>query len=222
MGGRAAQVQPLDRRPVVEAAVPHLLRKRFALEDVTAGEADAPLDVGRPQDLEVLDAVVDVGGVGGDRVEDPLPHLSPPRLPVAFCELVGRVLREDAHRVAPRRRHRGVIGGLEVELGEADRGLAAPAGLEGLLSGVEPRRDRDHRPMRLHAVRRRERRQPVEPGVQLDHRRVRPPALDPLPIGGRRGVGRPASPGFASGRRWRARPGRGSAHRFRSRPPRRG
>ena len=27
MGGRTAEVQPLDRRPVVEAAVPHLLRK---------------------------------------------------------------------------------------------------------------------------------------------------------------------------------------------------
>ncbi len=188
MGGRPAQVQPLDRRPVVEAAIPHLLRKRLALEDVTPGEADAPLDVGRPQHLEVLDAVVDIGGVGGDGVEDPLPHLHPPRLPVAFRELVGRVLREDAHRVAPRRRHRGVVGALEVELREADRGLPAPAGVGGFLSGVQPRRDRDHRPVRLLASRRGERRQRVEPGVQLHHRRLRPPALDPLPIGGRRGV----------------------------------
>ena len=42
--------------------------------------------------------------------------------------------------------------------------------------------------MRLLASRRGERRQRVEPGVQLHHRRLRPPALDSLPIGGRRGV----------------------------------
>ena len=91
---------------MVEAAVPHLVRHRLALEDLAAGEPDPRLDVGRAEHVHVLDALVDVGGVDGDRVEDQPPDLLAARVPVALGELVGRVLGEDAHRVAARRARR--------------------------------------------------------------------------------------------------------------------
>ena len=50
------------------------------------------LDVGRAEHLQLLDAVVDVGRVDGDRVEDQAADLVAARVPVAVGELVGRVL----------------------------------------------------------------------------------------------------------------------------------
>ena len=133
----------------------------------------------------MLDAVADVRGVGGDRVEDPLADLGASRLPIALGEVVRDVLGEDAHRVAPRRGDRGVVGGLEVELGEPDRGLTAPTRLSRLLSGVEPLGDRDHRAVRVHPTCRREGGQLVQPGIQLHNWRLHPPGFDSPAIGSR-------------------------------------
>src|SRR5207245_3609781 len=97
-----------------EASVPHLVGEAVALEDVPAGETGTGLDVGRAQDLAMLDHVDDVGGEAGDRGEDLVTDLVAPRVPVAPGQVVGRVLGEDAHRVASGRRHTWVVGALEV------------------------------------------------------------------------------------------------------------
>ena len=95
------------------------------------------LDVGRAEQLVLLDALAHVGRVGLDRVEDQAGDLVAARIPAALVELVGRVLGEGAHHMG-RRRDRGVVGGLEVELGESDPGSPRRARLERLLAGVEP------------------------------------------------------------------------------------
>src|SRR5205823_3236411 len=131
------QVKAVDRRPRGQPPVPHLARQRLALEDVTAGEPYATLDVRRAKELEVLDALADVRRVDGDRVENQLRDPVPVSVPVAVGELVGSVVGEDAHHVSPRRRDGVVVGRLEVELGETDSRLASLTRLECLLTGVE-------------------------------------------------------------------------------------
>src|SRR5204862_5449226 len=110
-------------------SLPHLVWEDVALEDVSSRDAYPALDVGRPEHLEMLDAIANFRRVDGDRVEDQLPDLGAAALPIPLRQLVGGVLGKDAHHMASRRRDGGVVGGLEVELAEADRGLAGPAGL---------------------------------------------------------------------------------------------
>lgn len=59
VGAGSAEIHALHRGAGGEALVPHVRREALALEDVSAGEADFLLDVGRAKDLGVDD-----GGVG--------------------------------------------------------------------------------------------------------------------------------------------------------------
>jgi hypothetical protein len=160
----------------------HLVGHGLALEDVTAGEPDAGLDVGGAEDLVVGHAVTDVGGELGQGVQDQPGDLVPAAVPAALGQAVGGVLGEHADHVAARRGHRRVVGGLEVDLGEADVGHA-PLGVgEGLLGGVQAAGHVDHGPVGLEPGGGREAGQPVQGGVQLHHRRAQLPAVHPGPV----------------------------------------
>ena len=82
--------------------------------------------------------VVEAGREAVDQVDELLRDLVAAGRPV---HLVGRVLAEDAQQVAVARgAGRRVVAGLDVDLAEADGGLAAVAALEGALGVVEARR----------------------------------------------------------------------------------
>ena len=108
--------------------------RHLALEDVALGEPDPLLDVGRAEHLVGLDDVVEAGREALDQVDELARDLVAAGGPV---HVVGRVLAEDAQQVAVLRRRAGVVAGLDVDLAEADGGLAAVAGLEGALGVVE-------------------------------------------------------------------------------------
>ncbi len=97
---------------------------------VAAGQPDPPLDVGRPQHLGGDHRVGDIGTIPRDRPQRELADLGPPGLPGTLFELIGNILREDAHGVGPRGRHARVVRGLEIELGpEPGREPAVAGGL---------------------------------------------------------------------------------------------
>ena len=94
----------------------------------------------------------------------------------------------------PGGRDRRVVGGLEVQLGEARRRDAARAVLERLLGVVHRHGDRHRRPVRPVVVgQRRPPRQARQPAVDLDHRAGRAPAVDPARERRRRSAS-PSSP----------------------------
>src|SRR4051794_37688670 len=124
MGGGAAEVEAGHGGAGPEAPVPHLVGKAVALEDVAAGEADAGLDVGRPEDLAFDHAVAHVRREAGDLGECGVRDLLAPRLPGALREVVRDVLREDAHHVTAGRGHGRVVGRGEVHLGPRRRRVA--------------------------------------------------------------------------------------------------
>ena len=146
VGGGAAEVEAVDRRARRQPVLPHLVRGDLALEDVAAGEADALLDVGRAEHLVALDDVR--GSSGAKRAIRSMNCLATSSRRVRPVHLVGRVLAEDAQQVAVARRGARVVAGLDVDLAEADGGLAAGAALEGALGGVEALGDVDRRPGR--------------------------------------------------------------------------
>src|SRR5262245_53528063 len=95
----AAEVEPLDRRPVARPAGdrPHeedLVRRDLAVEDVPAGEPEALLQVPGREHLAVHDRVADVRRVLGDGVDHDVPELLALLLPVALPQVVRRGLEE--------------------------------------------------------------------------------------------------------------------------------
>src|SRR3954469_16700558 len=73
--GGAAQVQALDRGARRQPVLPHLIGRDLALEDVAARQADARLDVGRPEDLAMLDAAPEPGGEALEQVDELAGHV---------------------------------------------------------------------------------------------------------------------------------------------------
>src|SRR3954471_23172386 len=63
MGARAGQVEPLDTAEAAgaEAALGPLPREHLAVEDVPAGDAEAGLELARPEGQAVDDVVREVG-----------------------------------------------------------------------------------------------------------------------------------------------------------------
>jgi hypothetical protein len=76
--------------------LPHLIGHDLALEDVAAGEPDAHLDVGRPEDLVGLQARLEPRREALDEVDELVRDLVATRVPRARMEVVRRVLAEDA------------------------------------------------------------------------------------------------------------------------------
>ena len=148
MRGGAAEVEAGTSVRGVSRCSHIWLGHHVALEDVAAGEADPLLDVGRPEHLVVLQAVLEVGREAGDQVDELAAHLLAAGVPAAVVEVVRRVLAEHAQQVLARRRGRGVVAGLHVDLAEADGRLAARRALEVALGVVEAGRDVDGRARR--------------------------------------------------------------------------
>src|SRR6478672_6161736 len=69
---------------------------------VAAGEADAVLDVGRPEDLVGLDALLEARREAVDEVDELARHLLAAAVPRPLGEIVGRVLAEHAEQVLAR------------------------------------------------------------------------------------------------------------------------
>src|SRR3954454_19788149 len=130
MRRRAAEVEARDVGPGRQPVLPHLAGHDVTLEDVAAGEADARLDVRRPEHLEVLEAVLEVGGEASDEVDELAADRVPARVPGPLGQVVRRVLAEDTHEVLAGRGGRRIVARLDVDLAEADRRLALPAGGE--------------------------------------------------------------------------------------------
>ena len=70
VGGGAAEVEAGDRRARRQPVLPHLVGRDLALEDVAAGQADALLDVGRPEHLVGLQPVLEAGREAVDQVDE--------------------------------------------------------------------------------------------------------------------------------------------------------
>ena len=175
----AAHVQTRNRRPRRETVAPHLVGQALALEGVAAAQTDVSLDVGRCQHLPVLDAVGDVGRKSCDLGEHRVRHGVTVLIPRSLGECVRRVLREDAHHVAPRWSHAGVVRAVKVQLRPARSRHTAPALLIGSLRVVDAARDGDHRAVRLIVdAGRGEPRQPRQRAVHLDHGTLHAPAVD--------------------------------------------
>ena len=147
----AAEVDAVDRRARRQPVLPHLVGRDLALEDVAAGQADALLDVRRAEHLVVDEDVAEAGRERVDQRDELLRDLVAARVPVALREVVRRVLAEDAQQVVALGRGRRVVAGLDVDLAEADGGLAARAGVGGVLRGLEPVRQVDRRLRRASA-----------------------------------------------------------------------
>src|SRR5215211_4366460 len=181
MRGRAAEVEPGDRRARAEAVLPHLIRRDLALEDVAAGEANARLDVGRPEHLIGDQTILDARCEAIDQLDELARDALAPRVPIALGEVVRRVLAEDAHQVLALRRGRRVVTGLKVDLAEGDGRLAAGARLEGALGLVHGARGVDRRPRGpVGPGRGGPLGQAVEGGVELHHRAAHLPLLETL------------------------------------------
>src|SRR5207244_1273146 len=131
------------------AALPHLIGQAFALEDVTAREADARLDVGRTEDLALDHALGDVRREAGDRLEHAVADLVAARVPGPGGERVRRVLGEHAHRLGAGGRDARVVGGLEVDLAPLGRRFTAAALFVRRLRVVDPPRDLDLGPVHV-------------------------------------------------------------------------
>src|SRR4051794_2796998 len=166
----AAQVQALDRGARRQPVLPHLIGRDLALEDVAARQADARLDVGRPEHLVGQQPVGEAGREAVDEADEVLGDLLAAGVPRPVGELVRRVLAEHAEQVAAVRRRRRVVAGLDVDLAERDGRLAASATLEGRLRLVEAAGAVDRRSGRpALAGRGRPLGQRAQRGVELDH-----------------------------------------------------
>src|SRR5215204_5958543 len=138
-GARAAEIEAVDRSPIVAIArdgsvAEHLIRQNLAVEDVAAGDADDALDVGRSEHLEMLDCVWDVRREHGERVDDVRPDLVPSLVPRALRQIVRRVLHEETHGVFAGRGETVLRRGLDVTIHErAAAGMAALTVVPGSL-----------------------------------------------------------------------------------------
>src|SRR3954447_17939510 len=150
---RAAEVEARDVGPRRQPVLPHLAGHDVTLEDVAAGEADARLDVRRPEHLEVLEAVLEVGGEASDEFDELAADLVPARVPGPLGQVVRRVLAEDTHEVLAGRGGRWIAARLDVGPAEADRRLARPRALEVALGVLEAGGDVDARPGRERLAR---------------------------------------------------------------------
>ena len=114
---------------------------------MAAGETDRALDVRWREHLACHDALDDVRCEAGDLGKNLIGHSLTAVIPGTGGECVRRVFGEHAHDVLAIGSDGRVIGGVEVELGPARRGLAGTAPLVGSLGLVEASRDGDHRSM---------------------------------------------------------------------------
>src|SRR5262249_49894903 len=108
VSGRAAQVQAADRGRVACVAGNRTEREELAgghraLEDVSAGEVEDALEVGRCQHLAVYDGALEVRRVLVHHVEAAIGEYVALLIPGAVAELVRRVLDEHRHQVLPGR-----------------------------------------------------------------------------------------------------------------------
>ena len=113
MRGGAAHIKVVDGGTVVGPAgdgakEKKLLERKLALENVALGEAEFALEIERGKDLAADDDVFDVGGIFGDGVDDVVAEGFFLIIPVAFGELVGRVLHEAGENVFAGRRDAGI------------------------------------------------------------------------------------------------------------------
>src|SRR5215217_6285015 len=111
--GRAAEVEAADRRPVTRVAGhgterEQLARGHRALKDVSAGEVEDALQVGRRQHLAVDHCVLEIRRVLVQHVEAAIGEALALIIPGTVAELVRRVLDEHRHQVLPGRRHRRI------------------------------------------------------------------------------------------------------------------
>src|ERR1043166_817314 len=100
VGGRAAHVEVSNRRAVLRPAgrgaeEEELFEREFALEDVALGETELAFEVERRQHLPVQDDVTYVRRMLGDGVNDGVAELLAPLVPVAFFQMIRRVLHEE-------------------------------------------------------------------------------------------------------------------------------
>ena len=186
MRRRAAHVEVLDRRPVLGPSrhgpqEEELLESQLALEDVAFREPEVALEVERREDLPVLDDVLDVRRVLGDRVDDRVAEGLALLVPVAL-EVVGRVLHEARHDVLAGRSEGGVRQGRDDHVDVGTPGEAAVLGVVvGALHVLDRRRDRDRATqVRPVAGQRPELGQGVEREVDLARRAPELVALDVL------------------------------------------
>src|SRR6185369_4541498 len=116
MRPRSAQEETLHGRAVSRPAGywthdEHLVETHFAVKDVTAGDAEATLQVERRQHLPMLDDLADVGSVLLDQRDDAVTERLAQLVPRTLTQSIGSVLQEDAHDVLAWRCERRVIHG---------------------------------------------------------------------------------------------------------------
>jgi VWFA-related protein len=103
----AAQIQPAHGGAVAGPAEDRahredLVERLLAVEQVAAGQAPVVLQILRGDHLAALDEPRQVRGGGRQRLEDAIPQLLAPAVPVAVAQGVRRVLDQHRHHVLPR------------------------------------------------------------------------------------------------------------------------
>ena len=103
------------------------------MEDITAGDAEAALQVERRQYLPVLHNRADVGRILLDQRDHAVAERLAQFVPRAFAQRVRRVLQEDAHDVLARRRERRIVHGGD---GEFEQRPLRRAAILGVVPGA--------------------------------------------------------------------------------------
>lgn len=99
------------------------------MEDVTASDPEASLQIERRQHLAVLDDRADIGRVLLDQRDHAVAERFPQLVPGALAERVGRVLQEDAHDVLAGRGERRVVHRRDRQFEQRALGGAAVLGV---------------------------------------------------------------------------------------------
>jgi hypothetical protein len=101
----------------LEAIAPHVCREALALEDVTAGQPDFPLDIWGTEHFGIDDGVRDVAAEGAEGRQRELFGGFTTIIPGSFSEAIGNVLGEHAHGVRSFGGDAPVMDALKVEFG---------------------------------------------------------------------------------------------------------
>src|SRR2546423_1734348 len=116
MGARAAEIEILDRRPVIRVAghgppAEELIEREVAMHDVAADQSVLLLHVMRAEHLAMLDGALQVAGEARIAVDDAI-GIGLELVAMWFVRPARRdVLREAAHQVLVRRRQRVIDDG---------------------------------------------------------------------------------------------------------------